>query len=332
FYFIFHMIIASILLSAKESYLQATFAVLLLGLLILFEYLQVIPHHCLRGFTVHCSHRNGLYVLGTHFVFTTTMYTVVYMASYITTRLKKTEEAYREANTLLRRKDLIKDEYVLRVTHDIKSDLAAIQSCLDVVVRQLVGSLNEQQRDLISRANDRTHKLTHFVKTLLKLTKMRLTNNLEMNIFSLREVICDAVATVTDKARSKSITLNCNIETSIDKIFGSRCPIEEAIMNLLLNAIKYTTANGSIELNAKEDGGDTGIGIPQEELPKVFDEFYRATNAKKIEKDGTGLGLSIVKQIIERHGGKIWVDSREGIGTKFSFALPKTVKGGDALE
>jgi two-component system phosphate regulon sensor histidine kinase PhoR len=218
------------------------------------------------------------------------------MASYITTRLKKTEEAYREANTLLRRKDLIKDEYVLRVTHDIKSDLAAIQSCLDVVVRQLVGSLNEQQRDLISRANDRTHKLTHFVKTLLKLTKMRLTNNLEMNIFSLREVICDAVATVTDKARSKSITLNCNIETSIDKIFGSRCPIEEAIMNLLLNATKYTTANGSIELNAKEDGGcilveviDTGIGIPQEELPKVFDEFYRATNAKKIEKDGTGL-------------------------------------------
>jgi signal transduction histidine kinase len=336
FYFIFHMIIASILLSAKESYLQATFAVLLLGLLILFEYLQVIPHHCLRGFIVHCSHRNGLYVLGTHFVFTTTMYTVVYMASYITTRLRKTEEAHREANTLLRRKDLIKDEYVLRVTHDIKSDLAAIQSCLDVVIRKLVGSLNEQQRDLISRADDRTHKLTHFVKTLLKLTHMRLCDdNLEMDVFSLKDIICDVVAAVADKARDKSIILNCNIETLVYKTFGNRSSIEEVITNLLINAVKYTPANGTIEVNAKGDGGrilvevtDTGIGIPQEELPKVFDEFYRATNAKKIEKDGTGLGLSIVKQIIERHGGKIWVDSREGIGTKFSFTLPKTANSG----
>ncbi len=69
---------------------------------------------------------------------------------------------------------------------------------------------------------------------------------------------------------------------------------------------------------------DYRVGIPPKELSKVFDEFYRAANAKNIEKDGTGLGLSIVKQIIERHGGEIWVDSQEGIGTKFSFTLPKT--------
>ena len=66
---------------------------------------------------------------------------------------------------------------------------------------------------------------------------------------------------------------------------------------------------------------DSGIGIPEEELPKVFDEFYRASNARKTEKDGTGLGLSIAKQIVARHHGKIWVDSRENIGTKFSFTL-----------
>ena len=104
--------------------------------------------------------------------------------------------------------------------------------------------------------------------------------------------------------------------------------------NLLLNAIKYTPANGTVEINVKKNSDgllveiiDTGIGIPKKEVHRVFDEFYRATNAKKVEKDGTGLGLSIVKQIVERHSGKIWVDSYDGAGAKFSFTLPKTKKG-----
>ena len=331
FYFIFHMIISSILLSARESYLQATFAVLLFGLLILLEYQRVIPHYCLRGFTAQCLHHSGPYVLGTYFIFTTAMYIVVYMTSYIATRLKKTEVAYRQANILLRKKDRIKDEYVLRVTHDIKGHLAAIQSCLDVVIRKLVGPLSEQQEDFIGRADDRTRKLVYFVRTLLRLTKIRLSSNLEMEVFSLKDTMSRIWAAVKIKAQNKSIAISSNIASSVDEIFGSQFSIEEAIMNLLLNAIKYTPANGTVETNIKDYGDyvlveitDTGIGIPQEELSKVFDEFYRAANARKIEKDGTGLGLSIAKQIIERHGGKIWVDSRQGVGTKFSLTLPKT--------
>ncbi len=330
FYFIFHMLIASILLSVRESYLQATYAVLLFGLLILLEYLQVISHHCLQGFVVHCLHRDGLYVLGTFFVFTTALYLVVYMASYIAVRLRRAEQAHRQANILLLEKDHIKDEYVLRVTHDIKGHLAAIQSCLGVVAKEMLGSINEEQADLISRAHNRTRKLTDFVKTLLKLTQMRLSNKLEMDVFSLREAIYNAVAAVKTKADGKPITLNCNIEPSVDKIFGNQFSTEEAVTNLLLNAIKYTPANGSVDINAKERGDyvlvevtDTGIGIPQEELPKVFDEFFRAANARKVEKDGTGLGLSIVKHIVERHGGQVGVESKENSGTKFWFTLPK---------
>lgn len=100
--------------------------------------------------------------------------------------------------------------------------------------------------------------------------------------------------------------------------------------NLLLNAIKYTPEDGSIKVCTEDDGesvlveiSDTGIGIPPEELPKIFDEFYRATNAKKIEKDGTGLGLSIAKQIVVRHGGRIWAESNKNAGTTFRFTLPK---------
>jgi len=331
FYFMFHMIIASILLSVRESYLQATFAVSLFGLLVLLEYIQLIPHHCLHGFVVHCLHRDGLYVFGTFFVFVTALYLVVYMASYVAVRLRRAEQAYKEANVQLQEKDRVKDEYVLRVTHDIKGHLAAIQGCLGVVVNKIVGSLNEEQSDLINRAHNRTRKVTYFIKALLRLTQMRLSNNLEMDSFSLKNTICDVVTAVETKAQSKSIALNCSIGPSVNEIFGNQLSIEEAITNLLFNAIKYTPINGTVEINAREQSNcvlveivDTGIGIPQGELSKVFDEFYRATNAKEVEKDGTGLGLSIVKQIIERHNGKISVDSQEGIGTKFCFTLPKT--------
>jgi two-component system phosphate regulon sensor histidine kinase PhoR len=160
-----------------------------------------------------------------------------------------------------------------------------------------------------------------------------------MSVFSLKETIRDALANVEKKAQDKSIGLNCNIESSVDKVFGNEFSIEEMITNLLLNAMKYTNTNGTVEINAKDDGDyvlleiiDTGIGISTEELPKVFDEFYRATNAKRIEKDGTGLGLSIAKQIVERHSGKIWAESQEGIGTKFSFTLPKTTNSSVTLE
>ena len=152
-----------------------------------------------------------------------------------------------------------------------------------------------------------------------------------MDVFSLTEAIKTAVVAVQTKAEGKSITLTYTVETSDDEVLGNQFSIIEMVTNLLINAIKYTPQAGSIEVGAKNDGdnvfveiSDTGIGIPKEELPKVSDEFYRATNARKVEKDGTGLGLAISKQIVERHGGRIWVRSNEGPGTTLGFTLPKT--------
>jgi signal transduction histidine kinase len=330
FYFTFHMIIASILLSLRESYLQATFAVLLFGLLILFEYLQIIPHHCLKGFVSNCLHREGPYIVGTFFVFATALFLAVYMASYIAVRLRQAEQAYKQANILLEEKDRIKDEYVLRVTHDIKGHLATVQSCLSVIVNGIVGKLNAQQTDLISRAHKRTINLTNFVRRLLQLTQMRLSNKLEMESFSLNNTLDIVVETVKTKAEDKSITLKSNVEPSVDRIFGNQFSIEEMLTNLVLNSIKYTPESGTVEINATNNGegvlvevADTGIGIPEEEQKQIFDEFYRASNARNIERDGTGLGLSIVKHIMNRHGGKIEVESKNGCGTKFRLTLQK---------
>jgi len=331
FYFIFHMIIASILLSMRESYLQATFAVCLFGLLVLLEYKGFIGHYCLTGFVSTCLRQEKLYVLGMFFVFTTGVYLAVYMANYIAIRLKHTEYAYRQANLMLQEKDRIKDQYVLRVTHDIKGHLATIQSCLAAVVDRLAGPAGgAQEADLIHRAYRRAVKLTDFVKELLRLTQMRLTDKSEMALFSLREALDSAVAGVQLQAQEKSITLDSNIDSSVKEMLGDRLSIEEMLTNLLQNAIRYTPEKGSVSLAARNNQddvlveiADTGIGIPEAEQSRIFDEFYRATNARKIERDGTGLGLSIVRLIVERHHGEIEVESKEGSGTRFKIRLPK---------
>lgn len=460
FYFVFHMIIASILLSRRESYLQATFAVLLFGLLLLCEYLQLMPHHCLVGFVEHCLHRNSTYVLGTFFVFATSLYLVVYMTSDIAARLreaeqalrssrdflgrvlngmhdglvvvdrnfevkevndrfleqcgatrdeavgskcyqvshdahepcsgpghvcpviqvfhtaetlqvehthidssthphfveliafplfsadgnveavvelshditerKQSEQALREANELLQQKDRVKDEYVSRVTHDIKGHLTTIQYCLSPIASGATTQLADREMDFIRRAHRRAGKLTDFVRKLLRLTQMRLGNRLEMEAFSLGEALRNAVNAAKAKAEDKLITLKCSIDPSVGVIVGNQFSFEEMIANLLLNAVKYTPANGKVEIVAedREDCvfvqiADTGIGIPREEQGRIFDEFYRAANARSIERDGTGLGLSIVKHIVERHGGEIWVESEEGSGSTFQLRLPK---------
>lgn len=328
-YFIFHMIIASILLSVFESYLQATFASLLLILLALLEFNGTVNHYCLEGFIVSCNQGDIMYGLGIAFVISSTLYLVVYMTSSISSKLKSREDSLWEANLQLQQKDRIKDEYVARVTHDIKGHLAVVKMSLDVVSKDFVGKLNEQQTQLIKRADNRTGKLINFVQSLLKLTKMRLSNKINMEVFPLADTVDNAVSAARERAEDREIKLLVGPDNADQKIFGNQMSIEEVITNILLNAIKYTPSGGTVTLTTEKNDDvvtievtDTGIGIPEDELPKIFDEFYRASNARATERDGTGLGLSLAKQIIERHDGKIWATSRLGQGTAVSFTLP----------
>jgi len=169
-----------------------------------------------------------------------------------------------------------------------------------------------------------------FITALLKLTRMKLTGRLDREVFSLKNVLFSALAAVQNRAARKSIKVDYKIEPAVDEVFGEPILIEETVTNLLFNAIKYTPNKGAVRLNATNRNDailieicDSGIGIPEDEIGKIFDEFYRATNARKVEREGTGLGLSIAKQVVERHGGKIWAENNENGGSKFSFTLPK---------
>ncbi len=244
--------------------------------------------------------------------------------------LQKQEKALREANAQLRQKDRIKDEYVSRVTHDIKGHLAAIMNCLYVASDTSSHPLSDLQADFLGRATRRTQQVTDFAKELLHLTQMRLSGHVQVEPFSLPETISKAIAAVESKAQSKSITLSSDVDPSVGELVGNEFSIGEMISNLLFNAVKYTPEGKPVHVEAAGNSdhiqvaiSDAGIGIPADEIERVFDEFFRASNAAKSPIEGTGLGLSIVKQIVDRHGGEISVTSEEGQGTTFTVRLPR---------
>jgi len=329
FFFVFHMIIASILCSTRRSYLQATLAAVLFGGLVILEGTGVLRHYGLAGFAQHELYRNSTFIFGFLFIFIATLYLVVYMTTSISEQLRLQQESLEKANVQLQEKDHVKNEYVLRVTHDIKGHLAAVQSCLDVVLDEMVGPLNERQKDMVGRAHHRTTKCMEFVTALLKLTRMKLTGQLDIERFSLRNCVLSALALVQTRAQSKSITLHHHIDPAVEFIDGEAVLIEETVTNMLLNAVKYTPAGGSVSLDVKRDGAfvqvritDTGIGVPPADLMRIFEEFYRADNARATERDGTGLGLAFAKQVVERHGGRIWAENNPTGGSTFIFTLP----------
>jgi len=329
FYFL-HMIIASSIFSTLGSYLYAAFAVLLVALLAFLECYAFIPHYPLEGFVSHDLFKNPLYIFGTGFVFICTSILIVSLSHLIIYRSIKSEETYVRTNIELENKDKLKNEYVLRVTHDIKGHVASILSCIEVIRTKIAGPLNSVQEEFANRAFERTELLSGFVKNLLNLTKKRLIHDNEFEEFLLQDLINKVLIPIQVLARDKSIDLNIYVDNSIHMITGNPFMIEELYSNLLLNSVKYTPPQGHISLTIRNqynlihsEISDSGIGIPQDELLKVFDEFYRASNVPKDIKAGSGLGLSIVKQIIDNHKGKIWVNSELGVWTKFTFILPK---------
>ncbi len=327
-YFIFHMIMASIVLSPRESYLQAAFAWSLVILLAILEYRGVIPHHHLTGFSGMGLHESRIYLFGTGLVFISTSFLVVYITNSIVMESRRHEAAYMKANRELEKKDEIKNEYVLRITHDIKGHLAAIQSSLDVLHSRPEGSVRPDCKEYLDLASQRTSVLIRFVRDLLYLSKLKLSNQFRAGRFSIRESVQKTVSQLALPASEKSVRIHVEIEDPVDEVSGMQLSVEELISNLLGNAIQYSDPGTDVYLRVRGLKGevqveiqDHGPGIPVLERELVFEEFYRGSNTR-ITTEGTGLGLAISKKIVQSHGGRIWLESSGEKGSTFCFTLP----------
>jgi two-component system phosphate regulon sensor histidine kinase PhoR len=152
---------------------------------------------------------------------------------------------------------------------------------------------------------------------------------MELRAVSVPQLIESCYETAQRRAAEKGLTLSLNLPSQMPDILADNRRLQEVLQNLLDNAIQYTLPSGKIVLSAETRGdevivtvADTGIGIPQADQPRIFERFYRVDVARSREAGGTGLGLSISKHLMEAQGGRIWVESEVGVGSKFHFSIP----------
>ena len=334
FYFIFHIVIASVLLSKKAAFLQATLAVALLGTLVLAEQLKLVPHYHLAGFIPSdmCL-LDSRYVYGMLFVFATTLYITAYMTTSIAAKLKSEEEKLADANEQLALQDRLKSQYVLTVAHDIGGALSAVQSCLKVVLCDYTGAISDKSREMVARAENRITYLLKFVKDLLDLSKMRAGLKMKKEKIFPAAVARKIIEQLSGNINEKKLKIDILSGNENIFIYADPGAWEQLMSNLLANAVKYTPPEGRVSLkigekqnNIEMEIRDTGIGIPENDLENIFKDFFRSKNAEDSSVSGTGLGLSIAKHIVDRHEGKIWCESKAGEGSSFFVTVPKGEK------
>ena len=234
------------------------------------------------------------------------------------------------AHEALKRAETERAQFVRTVTHELRSPVGGAQSLLRVLLQQMSGELSPSQQDIIQRVETRLDALMSLINDLLALAATTTSGFQEKpEAIALTAEVRSAFDLRATEAHEKNIELTFSPPSNDVWVRSSHEGLAHIFGNLIGNAVKYTPNGGRVSVAIEPRGArvattiaDTGIGIPEDELPKLWQEFFRASNAKKSGMVGTGLGLSIVKRRVEAYGGMISVQSRVGEGTTFSVTLP----------
>lgn len=237
--------------------------------------------------------------------------------------------------------DNLKSAFVANVSHELRTPLVAIDKSLTLILDKEAGELSQTQEQFLSIAQRNLKRLSVLINDLLDLSKLEAGKmEVRRKRMAINNVIQEVIDSLNNWAKSKNITLEKKIEDLLPDVEIDPDRLAQVLTNLVGNAVKFTPNDGKITLGGKlsEGGGDgggkkelevsvkdTGIGIAPEDIPKIFSKFYQCGGERMIsDVNGTGIGLSIAKEIVELHGGRIWVESEKGRGAKFIFTIPLT--------
>ena len=243
-------------------------------------------------------------------------------------RTKELSHALEEVNRISQRKN----DFVSNVSHELRTPLTSIKGYASILLSNKLGVIPEEAHKRLEKINKHSDELVQFVNELLDIARIesgRMT--LKTAPFNLKSMIDEVGDMLSVQMAQKQIVFSAEIPDNLPEVMADYSQIKRVFINLVNNAFKYTPSGGKITIRVhttdtgiQVDVADTGCGIPEDAIDKLFTEFYRVDIAINQEVKGTGLGLAMVKHIVEAHKGKVLVKSKVGFGTTFSFTLPKS--------
>jgi signal transduction histidine kinase len=248
-------------------------------------------------------------------------------------------EELRKVNDNLTHLDELKSDFLATMSHELRTPLTSIIGYSDMMLSGMTGELNEKQTNFLESILKNGEALLNLINDILDLTKIE-AGRLELNIepVDLRAALLGVLPVVKPRAADKRIKISTFLPTDLPPVTADPAKFGQILLNLLTNAIKYTHENGSVSVEARPKGEiveiwvtDTGIGISQEDVDRIFQRFTQVDSSASRTQGGTGLGLTIVRELVELHGGQIRVQSKLGKGSSFIFTMPISTQQADPL-
>ncbi len=325
FFYIFHIIIsATIFDKPRQPFLVAGVAVVLFTFLAIAEHTGLIHHYQINQNCFTLIHM-VLALLG--------FYVTIFVSSYIGVTLmnrhRKVKNLIYEQNQELEKATEEKMKFFRFVSHELKSPIVAVQSSINVVLDVLGADLQDKVREMLNRARGRTNQMLEILKDLVDLSYDRPISTDQRELVTPCDYLYNFIENEKPRADEKNIRIVHNICAERGDLKIDRFILEKIFSNLLSNAIRYTPEGGTVTIETELDNKfwsfnitDTGIGMSEVDQNRIFDEFYRAENAKQFASIGTGLGLNIVKKMVDQMGGEITFESQINSGTRVTVRIP----------
>ena len=236
-----------------------------------------------------------------------------------------------ESARLRREKAKIRENFITLVSHQLRSPLASAKQHLGVILAGFAGDVADKQRQMVEKASQYIDELLHLVDDWLDMSRIEAGNlTAQFERVPIAAILSESVELLRPLAEAREVDLEPDLHDDRPEVHGDRESLKQAFMNLVSNGINYNRKGGTVTVSTREQGNDlvveisdTGIGISQDNLSFIFDEFFRVKTKDTRHVVGSGLGLTMVKRIIEAHNGSIQVVSELGKGTTFSIILPK---------
>lgn len=233
-----------------------------------------------------------------------------------------------------------KSDFLASMSHELRTPLNAVIGFSQVLEEELFGELSEKQKEYVRDILASGQLLLSLINEILDLSKVEAGHvDIEESEFSLQDVLDAGFAMLRERAHRHGIALTFDVAAELDTVRGDERKVKQVVFNLLANAVKFTPDGGRVEVTARRVGPDLevavqdcGPGIPLEEQELIFEPFYQAHGGSAVVREGTGLGLALAKKFVELHGGRIWVESQPGQGSKFVFTLPLLTANGIATQ